>query len=176
MTESELRDGLLKIWRKDVGLREDKGQNRSEFCDAVCKHFGYSMGQPYCIGGLLYRAGQFLKEHNLKNPLPKTMSTQGFYNLAPERYRKAKGVKALHADICIQQTIKDPNRGHAYALIEDEKDIHKPTHTVEYNTNYSGSRDGGGVMELNIRSQDGDKSKKYRGAVNIVQWILDANK
>lgn len=170
-THKIMRDELVELWMKDVGEKETHGKNRSPLIDSICKFFGLPPGQPYCIGGLLYRTHQYLESKGLKNPLPKTMSTQSFYNSAPGKYKKIKGIKASKADICIQRKRSDHNLGHAYALTEDEG---VEQFTVEYNTDLNGGRDGDGVA-THIRSQLGDLSKEYRGAVDIVQWIMDHN-
>ena len=169
---SELRNQIVEMLCKDVGQRENNGKNRSPLIDAICKFFGLPMGQPYCIGWVVYRIDGFCKEKGLKNPIPKTMSTQEFWRKTPEKYKKHKGIKGKKADVCIQQQYASPTKGHAYVLTKDEE---LEQSTVEANTNVQGSRDGDGIY-FNTRSQSGDISKKYLGAVDVAQWIIDENK
>lgn len=168
----KIREDIVSMLLKDVGQRETNGKNRSPLIDSICKFFGLPFGQPYCIGWVVYRVDGYCAAKGLKNPLPKTMSTQEFYRRTPAAYKKPKGVKASKADVGIQQQYADANRGHAYVLTDDEG-VYQPT--VEANTNPAGSRDGDGIYE-NSRSQAGDLSKKYLGAVDIAKWISDANK
>lgn len=168
----KIREDIVSMLLKDVGQRETNGKNRSPLIDSICKFFGLPMGQPYCIGWVVHRVDGYCAAKGLKNPLPKTMSTQEFYRRTPAAYKKPKGVKASKADVGIQQQYADANRGHAYVLTDDEG-VYQPT--VEANTNPAGSRDGDGIYE-NSRSQAGDLSKKYLGAVDIAKWISDANK
>jgi hypothetical protein len=131
------------------------------------------MGSPYCIAGLLVEGVEVLcKMQHLKNPVPMVAGTQTFYRLAPEKYRKPKGVSAEKGDICILQNKADKSHGHAYGLTENDRNTNQKT--IEYNTNKAGSRDGDGVFELE-RTQDGTLSKAYLGAVDVVRWVMDAN-
>lgn len=166
-----IRDEIVEILKKDIGQRETNGKNRSPLIDSICKFFGLPMGQPYCIGWVVYRVDGYCVSKGFKNPLPKTMSTQEFYRMTPNAYKKPKGLKAKKADVGIQQQYADASRGHAYVLTDNES-INQPT--IEANTNPQGSRDGDGVY-YNTRMQEGDASKKYLGAVDIAQWIFDAN-
>lgn len=166
-----IRNDIVSLLKKDIGQRETNGKNRSPLIDAICKHFGLGLGNPYCIGWVLYRSDQYCKAMGFKNPLPKTMSTQEFYRQTPPAYKKPKGLKAKKSDVGIQQQYADAARGHAYVLTDDETTIQA---TIEANTNPQGSRDGDGVY-YNSRTQDGDQSKKYLGAVDIAKWIFDAN-
>lgn len=168
-----LRGKFVRAWQARLNERETNGKNRSPYIDTVCKFFGLPPGQPYCIGGLLYEVDKALEGTNFHNPLPHTMSTQDFYNRTPNRYRKPKGMYPNRGDICIQVSRNDPYRGHAYGLIEDQ--IGAGQKTIEFNTDGSGGRDGDGVY-VRSRTQDGDNAKEYRGAVDIVQWIIDYNK
>jgi hypothetical protein len=129
------------------------------------------MGQPYCIGWVVYRINGLCEAKGLKNPLPKTMSTQEFWRRTPEAYKKHKGIKAAKADVGIQQQYANPTKGHAYVLTDNEGTFQP---TVEANTNIQGSRDGDGIYE-NQREQSGDQSKKYLGAVDVAQWVCDHN-
>lgn len=174
ITEAYLRDLLVGLWLKDQGQRETAGKNRSPMIDAVNKRLHVPMGSPYCIGSLLVRGVEPLCTRlALKNPVIMTAGTQDFWNRSPVKYRKIKGVMAERGDIGILVTIDDPVHGHAFGLAKTQTDV-KHQSTIEYNTNPGGSRDGDGVFQL-IRSQDGTSTKRYRGAVDVVQWILDAN-
>jgi hypothetical protein len=173
--ENLLRNELVALWRADLGQREDQGANRSVMIDAINKRLGVPMGSPYCIGGVLVRGvEQLCKKHNLKNPVTMVAGTQDFWfsakKLAPSCIYE-KGARALKGDICILVNRQDHSHGHAYGLTEDEG---AKQMTIEYNTNLAGSRNGDGVYEL-TRTQDGTATKEYRGAVDVVHWILSVN-
>jgi len=173
--DAYLREYLLKLWMADLNQRETDGKNRSPMIDAINKRLGVDMGSPYCIGGLLVRGVEVMcKNLNLKNPVKMTASTQSFWKAAPDKYKKLPGSNPRKADICIQRTRTDKARGHSYGLTVDQKDKELYQATIEYNTNAAGSRDGQGVYQLK-RTQQGDSSKEYLGAVDVVRWILEAN-
>lgn len=171
--EQTLRDELLKFWHNDLGQHETGGKNRSPMIDAVNKRLRVSLGSPYCIGALLVRGVEPLcTKYGLVNPVVMTAGTQNFYDRAPSKYKKPKGTNANKSDIVILQSRSDSSSGHAYALTEDQSGSRQKT--IEYNTNKGLSRDGDGVYE-NTRSSNGSLTKLYRGAVDVIRWILDAN-
>jgi lysozyme len=168
-----LRDELVDLWRKDLGQRETNGKNRSPMIDAINERLGVAKGSPYCIGGLLVRGVEVLcKKHGLKNPVTMTAGTQNFYNKAPAKYKHAKGVHAKKGDIGILVNKDDAGHGHAFGFREEQ--VTADQRTIEYNTNGAGSRDGDGVFELE-RTDLGTLTKTYRGSVDVIQWIMDAN-
>lgn len=170
--EQLLRDELVALWEADLGQRETDGSNRSPMIDSINKRLGIDMGLPYCIGGLLVRGVEVLcTKHQLKNPVTMTAGTQKFWGRAPEKFKKLKGNKAKKGDIGILVSTTNPSQGHAFGFREDETHVQQ---TIEYNTNLAGSRDGGGVYRLE-RTANGTISKKYRGSVDVIAWILSVN-
>nr|BFD58897.1 hypothetical protein CKG001_10040 [Bdellovibrio sp. CKG001] len=173
--DAVLRDELVGLVKQDLGQRETHGKNRSPLIDEINKSVkGAYLAAPYCISGLVSRGIMRLcRKHGFSMPLwMNTASTQEFYNNAPAHYRIPKGKVAGKGDIAIQQSYTSPGNGHAYMLTEDESaGIQK---SIEYNTDGSGGRDGDGVYER-VRTQSGDATKRYRGAVDVVAAILDYN-
>lgn len=173
LNKKTLADLIIAECMQDVGKTESQGANRSALIDAICKFFGLPMGQPYCIGGILYRVDQVLKKHNLKNPLVMTMSTQSFWNGTASKYKVVKGSLAKRGMIGIQRQRTNKAKGHAYLMLADEVKS-KVQQTLEYNTNNAGSREGDGVW-IRTRTQEGTTGLEYLGSVDIVQMIADAN-
>lgn len=173
LAEAKLRAALVAKMRSQLGERETHGKNRSPLIDRVNKYTNAGNGAQYCISACVYDVNEVCKELGLKNPVPAECSTQAFYRNAPSKYRRPKGTKAKMGDIGIQQSRNDPGHGHAYMFRKDQ--IDEKHLTIEANTDGSGGRDGDGWYER-TRTDDGDSSKKYLGAVDVAQWILDANK
>jgi hypothetical protein len=171
--DSILRADLVKFWREDLSQRETDGKNRSPMIDAINKRLHVPLGSPYCIGALLVRGVERLcTVHKLKNPVVMTGGSQLFYASAPSMF-KGPFKLCRKGDIGIMQSIATPTQGHAFGFTEDEN-LGK-FKTIEYNTNGVGSRDGDGVYEL-VRSRAGTMTKKWRGSVDVVAWIISANK
>lgn len=167
-----LNDELVDLCKEDVGQRETNGPNRSKMIDEINTAAGVDLGSRYCIAGILYRGVFTLcKQHNLKMPINIEASTQEFWRKVPSKYKRLPGTQAKKGDIGVMQSRSDSSKGHAYLMYVDEDTCQE---TIEYNTNPNGSRDGDGVW-LRQRSQSGDASKKYLGAVDICQWIRDLN-
>jgi len=170
--EQYLRDKLVAILMKDLGLRETHGKNRSPIIDAVNTRLHVPLGSPYCIGALLVRGVETLCTlEKLVNPVVMTAGTQKFWFRAPEKFKKFKGNKAKKGDIGILVNKSDENYGHAFMFREDETNVQK---TCEYNTSPAGSRDGDGFYCLD-RNANGTISKTYRGSVDVIAWILSVN-
>ncbi len=174
ITEKILRDQLVALWMKDLDQRETDGKNRSPMIDKINKRLHVPLGSPYCIGALLVEGVEALcTKSKLRNPVIMTAGTQDFWWSAPEKYHRVKGTKAKKGDIGILVNKGDSAHGHAFGLATDQVDvIHQVT--IEYNTSPAGSRDGDGCYQL-IRTQDGTPTKTFRGAVDVVKWIIDAN-
>lgn len=173
--DQQTRRELILLVREDLNERETQGKNSSPMIDKVNKTVkGAYFRAPYCLSGLVARGLMRLcAKHNWKlPPWMNIASTQEFWEKAPEKYKIPKGRPGEMADICIMRQYSDADRGHAYILEDDQ--ISTTQHTIEYNTDGSGGRDGDGVYRR-IRTQDGDSSKKYLGAVDVIQAILDYN-
>lgn len=170
--ETTLRNALVAKMHSQLGQRETGGKNRSPLIDKVNAYTRAGMGAPYCIGACVYDVNEVCHELGLRNPVPAECSTQAFYSSAPSTYRRPNGIHAKKGDIGILQNRGDVYHGHAYMFREDQA---SKTHlTIEANTDGSGGRDGDGWYER-TRSDDGDGSKRYLGAVDVAQWILDHN-
>lgn len=178
-TEDFLRLFLVSLWLEDLGKRETKGQNRADWIDDINRQMGVDVGEPYCISGLLIRGVKRLcLKFNLKNPVTMTSSTQRFFQrseiLAPKFViTKGSGVLAKKGCIGILRQRTDMTKGHAFGFKQDEGS--RGQITIEYNTNTGGSRNGDGVYSI-TRTQNGTSTKEYLGAVDVVAWILSANK
>lgn len=171
-----LRDELISLLLVHEGLTETDGPNRSPLCDHINATIGAKLGSPYCMAGLWVCGVKALcDKHKLINPVYKTASTQEFANYV-QRYRPQYihevPARALKGDICILQLIEDPKKGHAYTLTENESAHGQKT--FEFNTNAAGSRNGDGNYRR-TRFSTGGRTMKYRFAVDVVAWILDAN-
>lgn len=177
-----LANELINLCKEDLSQREVDGPNRSKMIDAINTRLGVPLGSPYCIGGLLVRGvARLCDEYKLNLPVnfPFTAGTQKFWYgslkqqngfvhsyLENQPYEKAK-----KGSIGILQNKVDKAHGHAFMFAEDESDVQ---HTIEYNTNLKGSRNGDGVYEL-ARTVKGTSTKIYLGNVDVVSWILIAN-
>ena len=173
LTKAKIADMIIAECMQDVGKTEDQGSNRSVLIDAICKFFGLPMGQPYCLGGILYRTSQVLKREGLKNPILMTMGTQNLWHNTPSKYVISTPNNARRGCIGIQVQRANAAKGHAYLFLADEV-TGKPQQTLEYNTNNAGSREGDGVW-IRTRTKDGTSGLRYRGFIDIVQMIADAN-
>lgn len=171
-----LRDELINLLLIDEGLTETDGPNRSPLVDYINKEIGAPLGSPYCISGFLIRGvKQLCTKHKLINPVYMTASTQEFANYVVKyrpQYIHEVPARALKADLCILQLIDDVKKGHGYTLTENESAHGQKT--FEYNTNAQGSRNGDG-NHRRLRFATGSKTMRYRFAVDVVAWILDAN-
>lgn len=170
---AQFQKEIVLLCLEDVGARETEGKNRSKLIDGINKSIGSGMGEPYCLAGVIVRGAMRLcQTKGLKlPPKAKSAGTQDFFRTTPSKYKVLKGSKAKKGMIGILQNYADSGKGHAFMFTEDEGAVQK---TVEYNTNVAGSRDGDGVYQ-GERTQEGTSSKKYLGAVDIVQWIIDYN-
>lgn len=171
-----LKDFIVSYWIADEGKRESNGPNRADWIDQINTRLHVPLGSSYCIGALLVRGVEVVcTKFELVNPVVMTAGTQNFYQRALAKVPHLvipKGKRAKKGSIGILQNKDDKSHGHAFGFRSDETDIQE---TIEYNTNPEGSRNGDGVYKLN-RTQSGTKTKIYLGAVDVVAWIIEANK
>lgn len=174
MTIDDLRNMMVKCAAEDIGQRETHGKNRSPFIDEIAKKCGVPLGSPWCAGWVSVRVvRRACIALGLVNPFGLTYSSQACYTKVPSKYRLRGDQKAKRGDLGIQQLYNDPTHGHVYMVAEDQ--VQPKTHkTIEGNTNGLGSRDGDGVYRQ-LRSTDGTATKKFRGFVDVAQWIVDMN-
>lgn len=174
LTEEKLRQELVALWIKDIGMKET-GFNRGAWVDAINKVLHVPEGSAYCIGALLVRGVKVLCE-KYKLKIPKKMmdaSTQNFWRNAPLEFKNEKPAFAKLGDFGILRNFADAGKGHAFGFRLPETSASKQE-TVEYNTDLSGSREGDGCY-TGIRSQSGTSSKEYLGSVDVVAWIMSEN-
>jgi hypothetical protein len=174
MTKNQARKEILDLWSRDVGQRETNGKNRSPLIDSINTRIGgvKTLGAPYCIAGLLARGViPFCERHGFKmNRVHLTHGTQEFFRVMSKNgYARTTGDVA---DIGIMQNRTDENYGHAWGVVK-KLNAHDYK-SAEYNTDGSGSRDGDGFY-FRERDDDGDFGKKFRGFIDVVQAIADAN-
>ncbi len=173
-----LRDGLVAAYLDrvddDLGLREPNGSNRSASIDEMNKWSGGGLGAPYCITGALHRLMLTCKKLGLAFPIRPEASTQRFFNLAPAKYKRTVKDVWLPGYIGIYVSKSDSSHGHAVILRLPKAVADKNVYTYEYNTGPDGGRDGPGFF-AKTRSINGTTTLKFRGAVDVIQWILDAN-
>ena len=160
---------IIKEADKYVGQKETDGQNRSELIDSINKLMQANLGSPYCQSGCYYVVDKVCQKNGWINPLPKTPSTQDAWYTSDQKYVKRLGSKS---DIAYWQSTTDSSRGHAGLLREDQ--ILHHFKTIEFNTDSTGSREGGGVW-YKSRTITGTDSLSFLGFVDVAQWILDSN-
>ncbi len=172
ITRAYISEHILSVMKKDIDakLRETDGKNRSPRIDTFNKRVGVPMGTPYCASGGWCAIEDACKELGLKNPVPKTASSQSMYTNIPAKYRKQIGGK--RGDGAILTNRNDAAHGHYMTVSSEQVGIKFGTY--EYNTDGSGGRDGDGAYEKS-RTTAGDPLKKFRGFVDIPQWIFDHN-
>lgn len=172
ITRAYIAEHILSVIQKDVDnrLRETDGKNRSPRIDSFNRRVGAPLGTPYCAAGGWCAIDDACKLLGLKNPVPKTAASQAMFTNVPVKYRKQIGARP--GDGAIFTNRNDSSHGHYTTVSGAQVGIKFPT--LEYNTDGSGGRDGDGAY-AKTRTTAGDPSKKFRGFVDIPQWILDHN-
>lgn len=180
-TRREIAEQIVGCIAVDIrnGIRETGGKNRSPRIDEINLRGGGKLGDPYCATGGWCAIDDGCKILGLKNPVPRTASSQNFRrkSFVPEKYIRPAGELGQIGDVGTLQVPTDPDRGHHTVLTEDQ--LKQPLFdTAEYNTDGSGSRDGDGAYFM-VRSTI-DKSRENGGKLfasfaDIPQWILDFN-
>jgi hypothetical protein len=176
--ESDLANQIIAIIAADVDakMRETHGKNRSPRIDSFNKRTGVPMGSPYCMAGAWCALDDACRKLGLKNPVPPTASSQGFFNNAPSKYRHTDMLGAIPiAAFGVMQQKSNSSRGHIWVNKASKKSGSKTISTLEYNTGPDGGRDGDGAY-AKIRKVDGTSTLRQRGWVDVVAWVLDANK
>lgn len=162
LSKDLVRITFVKNMRAFEGQKETHGSNRSPWIDMINKWIGVSLGSPYCMTSICYALNQTEKELKIKIDLPRSASTQTFFNKTKSKY------KVQHPDyglIGIQQSKENKSQGHALVCLT-KQDPKGNFQTTECNTNALGSRDGQGCM-LNQRNIKGDSLKKFLGYVDV---------
>lgn len=149
-------------------FRESEGKNKSKDIDALLIRNGGSLSMPYCCFGLMDILRAVEIKFQIKFDLPKSGSTQGFFNRTKPEYKTSEPTPYT---IGIYQK-GDEYKGHAVfclAKIDNEK-----FSTFEFNTSPDVGpnieRDGQGCY-FKIRSVDGYGDMRMRGFVDIFKAI-----
>jgi len=184
VSRKDVADKIISLIRADVDLplRETHGKNRSPRIDQFNIRTGAPLGSPYCASGIWAAIDDACEALGLKNPVPKTASSQAFRSLkiVPLRYIKPPGAMGLKGDLGVFQVPKDQWHGHLVALSDDQTDKGYPFFlTVEYNTDaISGDRDGDGAYAMTrscISRTKENSGKIFVCFTDIPQWISDHN-
>jgi hypothetical protein len=173
ISKADLQEALVKKWESFSFVRETKGPNRSPDIDVVNKWVGVDLGSPYCIAFLLYCLNQVCLELKLKNPVGKHAGTQEFFNNAPAKYKHLLTEDWVLASIAIMVQRNDSSHGHAVGVKVGRAARDSQVSTDEFNTGPDGGRDGEGFYH-HVRSLAGTSSLKFRGAIDVCQWVIDA--
>lgn len=152
-----------------MNFRETFGNNRSEELDKLIIRNGGKLADPYCLYGQqdILRAVEL--KFKIKFDLPKTGSTQKFFNNTKPEYITNLPLKY---SIGIFRQKKDPTRGHA-VHVRTQIDT-KQFSTFEFNTspqvNQEIVRDGEGCY-FKVRQLVGYNEMELRGFVDIFKAI-----
>jgi hypothetical protein len=166
MTPLNARKLLVDIASRDVGKREVT-PNRAPWIEKLWPLTsypeGYSKRAPYCAAGMCYVLATFIAELKQAGELVKTLAMNGS---TAERWRcKDAGawnwMEWAEKKGVLQLTNKsEPKPGdfvvynfHHIGMVESVEDADL-IHTIEYNTNQGGSRDGDGCLKQNRRLKD----------------------
>lgn len=152
--QQQLVGHFLEVARAEVGVREAGGPNRGPRIEEYQRAVGARPGDPYCVAGVYWCFARAAREltitgHAFVNPMPRTAGVLRLWDLAPLAVRRppwtnggqrppAPGSLGLH------RSASHPGRGHLVIVLDSSGcDLH----TIEFNTNPAGSRDGDGVYE-----------------------------
>lgn len=148
---------LVNLARRDLGIREtshNRGQGIAKFWPATSYPEGYVDRQPYCAAALCYWVQQWLTLPAVQKDFGKTSTQLESWRCksakawAWEDWARKKGLlilsdspkETLHTgDIMVMDI------SHIALVVDDSKDR---VFTIEANTNPAGSREGGGVYEM----------------------------
>lgn len=152
-----------------MNFRETSGKNSSPDLDPMILRNGGKLGYPYCMYGQqdILRAVEM--KFKVKFDLPKTGSTQKFFNETKQEY-KINFPKPYSIGIYRQK--QDPTKGHAVQVRTqiDEKQFS----TFEFNTSPQSEseivRDGEGCY-FKVRQITGYSKMELRGFVDIFKAI-----
>lgn len=182
ITRQKVADSIVAKIQADVDakLRETHGKNRSPRIDSFNKRVGVYLGAPYCASGGWCAIDDACKELGLKNPVPKTASSQDFRrtSFVPAKYIRKEGELGKKGDVGVLQVNGDSSHGHHTTLNKDQVAGSKTFYASEYNTGPDGGRDGDGAY--NRTRNTIDKSSENAGKLficftDIPQWIIDFN-
>jgi hypothetical protein len=151
-----------------IAWRETKGKNRSPEIDAMILRNGGKPGDPYCMYGVQDMLRILEKRYRFKFDLPKTGSTQKFFNETNPAYISKTPIPY---SIAIYKK-GNTGLGHAAWCLWRVRDSEK-IRTFEFNTSdndQGDARDGEGCY-TKIRNIGGFGSMELRGFVNIFKAI-----
>jgi hypothetical protein len=154
-------DRFNTYWR---GESETHGQNRSPKIDAMIKRQNGQLGEPYCAYGIQDLDDDACKHFGIRSELPDTGGTQYGYNYVLKNFPDAIRKSPAPGYILCMVNRDDPDKGH-WAIATSTADAAGSFTTKEFNTNHSGSRDGGNIMDSS-RNLAGDSDKRVRGFID----------
>jgi hypothetical protein len=129
----------------DVGKVEKTGRNDGKHIDRYARTVGMPLQSAYCYAAIYTWSNDAATSQALKNPLPRTGSTQTAFTVASKTFVASKNTSARRGDILIWR-IPRKWLGHAALITRVRPD--GIVETIEANTSRTGSgdqRDGGGV-------------------------------
>lgn len=156
------RDLLLLLADLLVGVEETGGNNRGRMISRFQASVGLQQGEPYCAAGIVFLLDEvdaFGARHNdfNRHVIPRTGWSIGMFHACPQRARLQHPLPGAimfweHRD----PAGKAAGKGHV-GLVESVEPEKNQVTTIEFNTNESGSREGGGVYRKHRNMvRDGD--------------------
>lgn len=153
----------LELARLDLGVREDKGKNRSKRIDSINRFCSLPMGSPYCAAGVSWcfahcdGVGIRLPISGSSQFFKRWFDNRGWLTYDPKDLKKMKGFLFGWTNV--------DDMAHGHIGFGAGRNVHWLTRkvvsirTVEYNSNLAGSRDGEGVF-TNVRLVPFDRSHR----------------
>ncbi len=150
MEASDLARATEQIAARDIGERETDGNNDSPRIRVYQAYTGADANSPYCASACSLWVKEGGEAIRRKPRFKKSARALGLWERNPD-------LRVLPQDFdpselpCICILDHDGTKGHAYLAIGFDEETGLFT-TIDPNSNPKGSREGGGVYLLNIRS------------------------
>lgn len=138
-------ENVIKNGYADVGKTEKTGRNDGKHIDRYARTVGMPLQSAYCYAAIYTWCQDASVKSGLKNPLPRTGSTQTAYSVASKTLVASKRSSPRRGDVLIWR-IPRKWLGHAALITSVRPD--GLVETIEANTSRAGSgdqRDGAGV-------------------------------
>lgn len=129
----------------EVGKRERTGHNDGKHIDTYARNVGMPLGSAYCYAAIYTWAKNASVTTGLKNPLPRTGSTQTAFSIAASSFRLANSNAPRRGDVLIWRI---PRKWLGHAALITKATPQGIVYTIEANTSRTGTgdqRDGGGI-------------------------------
>lgn len=122
----------------EIGKEEiPRGSNWGEHVQKYLKSVGINFPASWCMAFVYWCFEEWELISGIQNPLIKTGGVLHMWNTIPAKYKIVKGISALPGDIFIMDFGKGLGHTGFVEFIEDGI-----LHTIEGNTNDTGSREG----------------------------------